>query len=104
MKSSDELRHAIWQALAAVPAGKVVTYGQLAELAGLRGYARYVGSSLKQLPKDTTLPWFRVINAKGQISLPLGSDSYERQRQHLLNEGITVKHNRINLKAYRWQP
>ncbi len=102
--SNNELRNAIWQALAAVPAGKVVTYGQLAALSGLPGYARFVGSSLKKLPKDTSLPWFRVINAKGQISFPVDSDGYNRQRQHLLDEGITVKHNRINLKTFQWQP
>ncbi len=94
----------IWQALASVPRGKVVTYGQLATLAGLPGYARFVGSTLKKLPRDTQLPWFRVINAKGLISFPVGSDSYLRQRQNLLDDGIDLKGNRISLKLFQWRP
>ncbi|OMH30445.1 cysteine methyltransferase [Motiliproteus sp. MSK22-1] len=94
----------IWQSLAAVPAGKVVTYGQLAQLAGLPGYARFVGATLKRLPKDTQLPWFRVINASGKISFPEASDAYKRQRQRLQEDGITVKDNRVSLKHYQWSP
>ncbi|MCW8884577.1 MAG: MGMT family protein [Motiliproteus sp.] len=102
--NSDEMRSMIWQALASVPRGKVVTYGQLALLAGLPGYARFVGTTLKKLPKNTTLPWFRVINASGRISFPSGSESYLRQRQRLQEDGITVKGDRISLKNYQWQP
>ncbi len=94
----------IWQSLAAVPAGRVVTYGQLATLAGLPGYARFVGTTLKQLPKDTRLPWFRVINASGRISFPAGSDAYHRQRQRLQEDGITVRDDRVSLRQYQWQP
>lgn len=104
MESSEEMRRAIWQALAAVPIGKVVTYGQLATLAGLPGYARFVGATLKKLPKNTQLPWFRVINAKGEISFPIASDGYNRQRQQLLDDGINVKGKRVNLKHFQWRP
>jgi methylated-DNA-protein-cysteine methyltransferase-like protein len=101
---SDSRQQRIWQALASVPEGKVVSYGQLAELAGLPGYARFVGATLKKLPKDTRLPWHRVINASGRISFERGSPAYQRQKQRLLGEGITVEQGRISLSRYRWNP
>ncbi len=68
-------RTALYSTLAQVPEGKVVSYGQLAELAGLGRAARWVGRTLSQLPGDTRLPWHRVLGAGGRISLPLGSPS-----------------------------
>ncbi len=94
----------IFQVLARIPPGKVVTYGQLAQLAGLPGYARFVGTTLKHLPQESQLPWHRVINARGQISLPAETEGYERQRARLLAEGIRFSGKRINLKQYQWQP
>ena len=58
---NNHLNEIIWQVVASIPYGTVATYGQVAQLAGLPGYARYVGATLKQLPKDTLLPWHRVI-------------------------------------------
>jgi methylated-DNA-protein-cysteine methyltransferase-like protein len=104
MNPSEQRQQLLLQTLAAVPAGRVVTYGQLAELAGLPRAARLVGATLKKLPVDTTLPWHRVINASGRISFPLDSDGYRRQRARLLEEGIDVCGNRISLARYRWQP
>ncbi len=94
----------IWQSLAAIPAGTVVTYGQLAQLAGLPGYARFVGSTLKQLPADSGLPWHRVINASGRISFADGSEAYLRQRQRLQDEGIHIQQGRISLARFQWRP
>ncbi len=94
----------IWQSLAAIPAGTVVTYGQLAQLAGLPGYARFVGSTLKQLPADSSLPWHRVINASGRISFADGSEAYLRQRQRLQDEGICIQQGRISLARFQWRP
>ncbi|ASA54849.1 hypothetical protein BSQ33_03315 [Vibrio gazogenes] len=86
-----------------IPAGKVSTYGDVAKMAGYPGYARHVGKALGQLPKGSTLPWFRVINSKGEISLS-GPD-YERQRAELVAEGIPISsRGKISLRSYRWQP
>lgn len=71
-----ELKQIIVQIVASIPQGKVTSYGQVAKLCGYSGYGRYVGTVLKQLPSDTTLPWHRVINAKGEISFPIGSEAY----------------------------
>lgn len=92
----------IWQVLAAIPKGKVATYGQIAKLCGYPGYARYVGHTLKQLPQGTALPWHRVINAQGLISFPVGSDAYQIQRGRLEQEGVVFEGEKIRLKRYQW--
>ena len=94
----------IYAALAAIPCGRVVTYGQVGKLAGLPRGGRLVGRTLRNLPKDSSLPWHRVINAAGKISLPPDSDSFERQKARLQEEGLLVNGNRISLSQYQWQP
>ncbi|MDA8786572.1 MGMT family protein [Porticoccaceae bacterium] len=94
----------IYAVLAAIPSGVVVTYGQVAELAGLPRAARLVGRTLRHLPSDSTLPWHRVINAAGKISLPPDSDSVQRQIARLKQEGLVVDGCRISLAKYRWRP
>jgi methylated-DNA-protein-cysteine methyltransferase-like protein len=83
-------RTALYLTLAQVPEGKVVSYGQLAELAGLGRAARWVGRTLSQLPGDSKLPWHRVLAAGGRISLPAGSPSGDEQRARLRMEGISI--------------
>ena len=91
----------LYTALANIPAAKVVTYGQLAELAGMPRRARWVGQVLKNLPKDTTLPWFKVINSQGKISFPPGSEAAELQAERLRDDGVEVSEQyRISLKVY----
>ncbi|ASG04040.1 MGMT family protein [Vibrio anguillarum] len=86
-----------------IPAGKVTTYGEIARLAGYPGYARHVGKALGNLPQNSRLPWFRVINSKGEISLK-GEDLL-RQRQKLIAEGVEVsEHGKIKLRLYQWRP
>lgn len=93
----------VLQILALIPAGQVVSYGQLADLAGLPGRARLVGRILKT--EDTgALPWHRVVSAAGRLSLPEGSDGWHEQRQRLLAEGVELKNGRLDLRKYRWQP
>ena len=71
-----------------VPRGKVASYGQIAELAGLEGHARQVGYALHALPADSGVPWHRVVNAKGEISPRSAGDSHELQRMLLEAEGV----------------
>jgi methylated-DNA-protein-cysteine methyltransferase-like protein len=94
----------VFMVLAAVPSGSVVTYGQVAELAGLPRAARMVGRILGNLPKDTKLPWHRVINAAGEISLAEDSQGFELQKARLQEEGIVFNNNRVSLKKFNWQP
>jgi len=90
----------IWQVVHSVPPGRVVTYGQVARMAGLPGYARYVGAVLKKLPSGSRLPWHRVINASGRISFPHGSEQYRRQKQLLEEEGIVFVNGRLSLRNF----
>ncbi|HIF9340237.1 TPA: MGMT family protein [Photobacterium damselae] len=84
-----------------IPKGKISTYGDIARFAGYPGYARQVGKLLANLPEGSTIPWHRVINSQGQISLK--GENLERQKRHLEQEGIEVSvTGRIRLKNYRW--
>ena len=87
-----------------IPRGRVATYGGIAELAGLEGHARQVGYALHDLPSNSGVPWHRVINAKGEISLRTGGDSHELQRMLLEAEGVELDlAGRIDLKRFRWR-
>ena len=90
----------IWQVIASIPKGKVASYGQIAELAGLPGYARYVGTTLSRLPAGTKLPWHRVVNAAMKIAERGGSRMIE-QRRLLEAEGVVLIGEKI-LKHHRW--
>lgn len=96
------LNEIIWQTVDLIPQGKVATYGQIATLSGYPSHARYVGATLRKLPKNSKLPWFRVINAQGKISFTMGSDAYTRQYELLIKEGVIFKHDRILLKQFIW--
>jgi methylated-DNA-protein-cysteine methyltransferase-like protein len=94
----------IYRAVRRIPRGRVSTYGDVAERAGLEGRARQVGYALHALPAGTGIPWHRVVNAKGEISLRRGSDSHELQRMLLEAEGIEFDgRGRIDLKKSRWR-
>lgn len=100
----NEIKHIIWQLVAVIPSGYVATYGQLAKMAGYPGHARYIGTILKTLPVDSDLPWHRVINSKGELSFPVGTESYLRQYSRLQAEGIQFNGQKIRLQHYGWQP
>ncbi len=93
----------IWQVVAAIPAGKVSSYGELAKRAGLPGYARYVGTTLSRLPEGSALPWFRVLNSQGKISFPAGSDAYREQEMRLKAEGVEVVDGKVNVQRFGWK-
>ena len=94
----------IWKTVLVIPKGKVAAYGQIADLAGLPGRARYVSRALSQAPKELKLPWFRVLRSNGQIAFPSGSNMAERQKNLLQQEGISVINHRVKLKQHQWQP
>jgi methylated-DNA-protein-cysteine methyltransferase related protein len=94
----------IWAVIRKIPRGRVATYGQIAELAGLEGHARQVGYALHNLPERSGVPWHRVINAKGEISPRSAGDSHELQRMLLEAEGVEIDlRGRIDLKLFRWK-
>lgn len=101
---STDTYERIWSVVAEIPYGKVANYGQIARIADLGKRARLIGYALHCVPDDMDLPWHRVVNAQGRISLPAGSTSHERQRRLLEAEGIVFIRGRIDLNIYRWIP
>lgn len=85
--TADERLKRIWQAVAAIPRGRVDTYGGVASRAGLPRRARLVGHALKVAPAALRLPWHRVLAAGPRISFPPGSAAYLEQRRRLEAEG-----------------
>ena len=100
--TTNNINEMIWQIIAAIPYGRVASYGQIARLAGFPNHARYVGSILKKLPADSKLPWHRVVNAQGKLAFPVDSDSYQCQRAKLEAEGIKFEQMRLSLALYGW--
>ncbi|QIZ76183.1 MGMT family protein [Ferrimonas lipolytica] len=94
----------IWSTLQLVPTGKVVSYGQLADLAGLPRRHRLAARALKIAPTEMALPWHRVLATSGQISIAKESDNYRKQMELLRNEGVEVINGRVDMKRFRWQP
>lgn len=94
----------IYRAVRRVPRGRVATYGQIARLAGLQRAARQVGYALHALPQGTAVPWHRVINSSGRISLPPGAGGIV-QRLRLSAEGVTVSEaGSVSLARFQWRP
>jgi methylated-DNA-protein-cysteine methyltransferase-like protein len=97
-----DINHRIWQVVASIPAGKVATYGEIARKAGLGRAARRVGYALRGLPPDSNIPWHRVVNAQGKISLPAGSITHQIQHDRLTHEGVSFgTKGKINLKQFQ---
>ena len=100
--SAPNNREKIWQIVHQIPPGKVASYGQVAKLADLPGYARYVGYAMKKLPAATKLPWHRVVNSQGRLSFPKDSREYQTQKNRLEAEGIVFISGRLPMKKYGW--
>ena len=99
-----QLKETLWQLVAAIPPGRVASYGQLAALAGYPSHARYVGTTLNHLPRDSTLPWFRVLRSSGELAFRPGSRAWERQKTLLEAEGVVFRGNKVPLAEYQWNP
>lgn len=100
-----DINQRIWHVVALIPVGRVATYGDVAHHAGLGRAARRVGRALRQLPGDTRIPWHRVINSSGRISLPAATAVGKQQLERLSDEGIAFSASgRIDLQQQRWRP
>lgn len=87
----------IYRAVAAIPMGRVASYGQIAARAGLPRRARLVGRALRETPDTLGLPWHRVLRADGRIALPTGGQAWHEQCQRLRAEGVVVHNGRVSL-------
>ena len=94
----------ILRVVRAIPKGRVATYGQVARLAGLPGHARLVGYALHALRDGARVPWQRVINAKGEVSLRAEPAREGLQRAILEREGVRFDaKGRVDLARFRWR-
>lgn len=93
----------IYMQVKCVPDGKVATYGQIARLVGGCA-ARQVGYAMAALSDGAGVPWHRIVNHKGEISLRRGSDGHRLQRILLEAEGVVFSWDgKIDLGAYLWR-
>jgi methylated-DNA-protein-cysteine methyltransferase related protein len=94
-------RVAVYALVRRVPAGSVVTYGQVAALLGRPRSARAVGGALRRCPDD--VPWHRVVNAQGGISRRRHEGSTLTQRIRLEHEGVRLRRGHVPLSRFRWE-
>jgi methylated-DNA-protein-cysteine methyltransferase-like protein len=83
-----------------IPAGRTVTYGQVATMLGRPRAARAVGGAMRRCPPG--VPWHRVLNAEGRISRRARAASMLTQRMLLEREGVTLRRGRVDMARYAW--
>lgn len=98
---SDNPSKRIYEAVKRIPYGHVATYGQVAEMAGDRKMARAVGNALHHNPDPGTIPCFRVVNSKGELSGEFAFGGAGAQARLLEAEGIAVIDGKVDLKKYQ---
>ena len=96
----------MWAEVGRIPFGRLATYGQIADRIGAFGCARQVGWALRRLKLPSSVPWHRVVNARGCVAMSLSREGSDWiQRELLSAEGIPVDAGgRLPLKHYLWQP
>ena len=95
------MKDKVYAILKTIPAGNVMTYGQVAERLGNKNLARTVGNILHDNPDPANIPCHRVVNAKGKVAEHYAFGGAEAQRAKLEAEGIVFEQNgRIDLKKY----
>lgn len=93
----------VWKVVSEIPSGHVLTYGEVARLAGLPTAARRVSQALRRAPRGLDLPWHRVINSQGKISFPEDSSGWVRQKNKLEEEGVVFLKGKINLDQFGYR-
>jgi O-6-methylguanine DNA methyltransferase len=97
---TDSPSKRIYEAVKKIPKGKVATYGQVAELAGDRKMARAVGNALHKNPDPDSIPCYRVVNAKGELSGEFAFGGIGAQAKLLKKDGIEVNDGKVDLEKY----
>lgn len=93
----------VWQVVEGIPRGHVLTYGEVARLAGMSRAARRVSQAMRRAPRDRKLPWHRVVNAQGRISFPADSSGYRQQKERLEREGVVFIKGKIDLERHGYK-
>ncbi len=99
MKSSFS-KQQVYDLLRTIPRGRVVTYGQIAEMLGDKHFARAVGNALHANPDGDKYPCYKVVNSKGELSHAYAFGGIDEQKRRLEAEGISVENRKVDLKKY----
>ena len=103
MKAMENNSQRILSVVRLIPVSMVASYGQVADLAGLPKRARLVSKVLKST-NDQSIPWHRVVNSQGKVSIPKSLPAHQLQLGLLRDEGVEIKGISVNMKKHRWQP
>lgn len=90
----------IYEIVMSIPSGKVATYGQIAKQIGMPRGSRVVGYALHTNPRPGVIPCHRVVNRFGQLANSFAFGGADIQAQLLINEGVEVKNNKVDLSKY----
>jgi methylated-DNA-protein-cysteine methyltransferase related protein len=102
-RGSDEFAGRVLAAVRSVKAGRVASYGAVAVAAGRPGAARAVGRVLSSLPDGSDVPWWRVVNYRGEITIPRSGHAAPLQRALLAAEGVALDDDgRVPMARYGW--
>lgn len=93
----------VWKVVSDIPAGHVLTYGEVARLSGMPRAARRVSQALRRAPRGMELPWYRVINSQGKISFPEDSSAWQKQKDKLEDEGVIFLNGKIDLDHFGYR-
>lgn len=93
----------VYNAVSAVPKGRVATYSQIALMSGHRGAARAVGNALHVNPFFGTVPCHRIVSASGALAPDFAFGGIDEQKKMLEKEGVEVKDGKVNLDTYQWR-
>jgi methylated-DNA-protein-cysteine methyltransferase-like protein len=100
VEPAESFYEQVYRVVRLIPRGRVMSYGGVARQCGRPGVARAVGYALHSLPRGHRVPWWRVINSAGRISIP-DPDAAARQRELLMAEGISVNDAlRVDMRRY----
>lgn len=102
-KQPSSPQEIVYEIVSAIPAGKVMTYGQIAFAGGIKN-PRHVGRYLHQNPDPDNIPCHRVVNAKGELAGAFAFGGAETQRKLLEAEGVEFIQGKVNLLKDRWNP
>ena len=94
----------IWETVKQIPKGRVASYADIAALSGLPGQQRLVGYALHNLPRNSGIPWQRIINAQGKISFPPRTARYKTQKVLLEREGVVFEKGRVDMERFGIMP
>lgn len=95
----DNFQQEVYNIVAAIPSGRVVTYGQIAYLIGRPQCSRMVGHAMHNVPAELHLPCHRVVNSQGRLA-----PCWEGQRSLLEREGVKFRKNGcVDMKASQWE-